>query len=165
MTLTFFLVLGTLGIGQDPANALTTSGKSGIVSTTLGWHKPQGGTRLSNVKRTPLSQAPQQIYNGAKMPRKKSPLANQSFKFRRRPFHPRVFLPPLTLDADNPSVTITTNNSHFPEANVKEPYSPPVSQHPLVIELRCGKFVRVPWPESGILYSKVGQMESCSDSQ
>ena len=164
-TFVFLLVLSTVGIWHDSAHALGKSGKSGSVSTHLGWHHSQSGTQSSNLGgRTLKLQVPQHIHNGSKIQRKQSPLANQSFQFRQRPFHPRLFLPPLTLDADDPSPTITIGNSHFPEANVEEPTRPPVSPHPLVIELRCGKFVRVPWPESGTLYSEVGQKKSCSDS-
>ncbi len=96
-----------------------------------------------------------------------SRLENRSVRNRHILFQDPFILPlppAYSPDTFDPSALIIVIPPGEPsEAQAEEPPKPFKSGPPLIIEERCGVFVKIPWPESGRLYEEE-QPEQCPES-
>ncbi len=163
----FIIPLFSVGVCLEPANAFRKSVRSGIVSPRIEMSSVHSRSELPTMKGlTPRSKVPQTPHKTLKIPPNNSTVKRPPFQFSTRPFPSAVFYPPITTpdySESTPSALPADNDFHELRAD-EQPGSAEVP-HPLVIELRCGKYVRVPWPESSILYSEESEEERCSESK
>ena len=89
-----------------------------------------------------------------------SRLKNRAVRNRLNLFQVPFF---YTADTFDPSTLIIVIPPGEPsEAQAEEPPKPFKSGPPLIIEERCGVFVKIPWPESGRLHEEE-QPEQCPE--
>lgn len=160
--LTFLIPLLSCEAWLECANVFGKSGKSDIVSSRHGKHTIQSGPRLPTTRGvTSQSKMTQRPAPRVQMPRQKLTLKRR--RFQSPQFHRPIpfFFPSIIPEHSNSMTTVVPEDSPPPQPVIKEKPNPAEVSHPLVIELRCGKYVRIPWPESGILYSEERQEERC----
>ena len=73
---------------------------------------------------------------------------NHPHRIRRAPF---IYAPAVS-EPSEPIVIIVSEEKNPVNASVEQQTKPSPPPRPLIIEERCGKYVRVPWPESGVLH-------------
>ncbi len=93
----------------------------------------------------------------------KNRFKNRSFRNRLYLFQAPFLYTPDTLDPSDLITEDPPEESETSEAQPEEKPKPCKSSHPLIIEERCGAFVKIPWPESGRLYEEE-QPEQCPES-
>jgi len=165
--LIFMIPLFSWGVLLESATAVGKSVKGGIISSQTGRNNSQACPSHSTTKGiAPQPRAPRVLHKALKIPREKPTFKKRNFNFLQPPL-----LFPDNFSPNTPEYSDATT-SHLPEdsqthnALIEENPSPSESSHPLVIELRCGKYVRIPWPESSLLSNyEEGQEEQCSDSK
>ncbi len=93
----------------------------------------------------------------------KNRLKNRSFRNRLYLFQAPFLYTPDTPDPSNLIIEDPSEEREASETQPEEKPKPCKSSHPLIIEERCGAFVKIPWPESGRLYEEE-QPEQCPES-
>jgi len=93
----------------------------------------------------------------------KNRFKNRSFRNRLYLFQAPFLYTPDTLDPSDLIIEDPPEEREASEAQPEEKPKPCKSSHPLIIEERCGAFVKIPWPESGRLYEEE-QPEQCPES-
>jgi hypothetical protein len=93
----------------------------------------------------------------------KNRFKNRSFRNRLYLFQAPFLYTPDTPDPSNLIIEVPPEEREPSEAQPEESPKPYKSSHPLIIEERCGVFVKIPWPESGRLYEE-DQPEQCPES-
>ncbi len=88
---------------------------------------------------------------------------NRSFRNRLYLFQAPFLYMPDTPDPSNLIIEVPPEETETSEAQPEESPKPYKSSHPLIIEERCGVFVKIPWPESGRLHEE-DQPEQCPES-
>jgi len=93
----------------------------------------------------------------------KNRFKNRSFRNRLYLFQAPFLYTPDTPDPSNLIIEVPPDEREPSEAQPEESPKPYTSSHPLIIEERCGVFVKIPWPESGRLHEE-DQPEQCPES-
>ncbi|WP_447970128.1 hypothetical protein [Nitrospira sp. M1] len=154
------------GVWGESANALGKAGRSDIVLSRHGTHTIQNGPTLPTIRGgTSQSKITQRPAPRVQVPRQKPTVKRRLFQFPQFPqFHRPIpfFYPSIIPEHSDSMTTVMPEDSSPPKPVLKEKPKPSEASHPLVIELRCGKYVRIPWPESGILHAEEGQEERCA---
>jgi len=163
----FIIPLVSGGVWGESVNALGKSGKGGIALSHLGPHNSQARPLHPSIRGiAPQAKAPKVLHKMLKVPQKKLSLRERSFNLSQPHSLFPYYFSPSTPEHSDPTPSLLAQDSQAPEALIKENPRRPEASHPLVIELRCGKFVRIPWPESSLLYNyEEGQEEQCADSK
>ncbi len=161
--LVLLIPLFLLGMGLQPVFALGKIQGSKSSFPHMSTHQSRISPRLPETRAfRSKSMATQRRHRIPRVSRGKSILGKRHFKHKHH-LSPRLFLPPVPFESSERIIIVLPEQVEATEATPEEVARPSKIPHPLIIEERCGEYMRIPWPESGKLDAE-GQEESCPES-